>query len=452
MPLTQSRARCRSPGAGWCRHCRHSGASRKRDAAAQHLAEDRAGEPADLDHDRGRGGRGCCARRRRSRPTSRRRACSPDEVRLRMSIGHVQKTLGRRRDSEASYKAALALDPGIAEAYWSLADLKNYTFSDAEVAAMQGLLRERPAGRARTRRSCISHSARPSSSARSTRQAFAHYAQGNALRRLDAPFDIESFERRSARIRAVLRRAVLRRAPRQRRPEPGARSSSSACRAPVRRSSSRSSPATRAWKAPWSCRTSSTSCASSKTCRANRDGYPESARQRSRRRSCVPSARATSRRPRHCAPGASTSPTSCPTTSATSGSSTRSCPTPPSSTRAVIRWIRASAPSSSTSPRDRPSATTSSDLGRYYRCYLSLMDHWDAVLPGKVLHVQYEELVRDPEANIRRLLEHCGLAFEPACLNFHETRALGAHGERRAGAPAAVHLGGRLLATLRAGA
>ena len=50
------------------------------------------------------------------------------------------------------------------------------------------------------------------------------------------------------------------------------------------------------------------------------------------------------------------------------------------------------------------------------------MDHWDAVLPGKVLHVQYEDLVRDPEASIRRLLEHCRLGFEPACLSFHETR------------------------------
>lgn len=62
------------------------------------------------------------------------------------------------------------------------------------------------------------------------------------------------------------------------------------------------------------------------------------------------------------------------------------------------------------------------DLGRYYRCYLSLMDHWDAVLPGKVLHVQYEQLVREPEASIRRLLEHCRLPFEPACLSFHETQ------------------------------
>jgi hypothetical protein len=62
------------------------------------------------------------------------------------------------------------------------------------------------------------------------------------------------------------------------------------------------------------------------------------------------------------------------------------------------------------------------DLGRYYRCYLSLMDHWDAVLPGKVLRIQYEELVRDPEAQIRRLLSHCSLPFEPACLSFHETK------------------------------
>ena len=50
------------------------------------------------------------------------------------------------------------------------------------------------------------------------------------------------------------------------------------------------------------------------------------------------------------------------------------------------------------------------------------MDHWDEVLPGKVLHSQYEQLVRDPETSIRALLEHCGLAFEPGCLAFHETR------------------------------
>jgi len=44
------------------------------------------------------------------------------------------------------------------------------------------------------------------------------------------------------------------------------------------------------------------------------------------------------------------------------------------------------------------------------------MAHWDRVLPGKILRIQYEELVRDPEGNARRLLDFCGLAFEPACL------------------------------------
>jgi hypothetical protein len=62
------------------------------------------------------------------------------------------------------------------------------------------------------------------------------------------------------------------------------------------------------------------------------------------------------------------------------------------------------------------------DLGRYYRGYLSLMDHWDAVLPGKVVRVQHEALVRDPELEIRRLLDQCGLPFEAACLKFHENR------------------------------
>lgn len=61
------------------------------------------------------------------------------------------------------------------------------------------------------------------------------------------------------------------------------------------------------------------------------------------------------------------------------------------------------------------------DLGRYYRDYVSLMDHWDEVLPGRVLRVQYEEMVADSETQIRRLLNYCGLEFEEQCLRFYET-------------------------------
>ncbi len=60
------------------------------------------------------------------------------------------------------------------------------------------------------------------------------------------------------------------------------------------------------------------------------------------------------------------------------------------------------------------------DLGRYYRDYVSLMDHFDQVLPGRVHRVIYESMVETPEAEVRRLLDYCQLDFEPQCLKFYE--------------------------------
>ncbi len=61
-------------------------------------------------------------------------------------------------------------------------------------------------------------------------------------------------------------------------------------------------------------------------------------------------------------------------------------------------------------------------IARYYRTYLDLMRHWDAVLPGRVLRVQHEDVVADLEGSVRRILEHCDLTFERACVDFHQTR------------------------------
>jgi tetratricopeptide (TPR) repeat protein len=61
------------------------------------------------------------------------------------------------------------------------------------------------------------------------------------------------------------------------------------------------------------------------------------------------------------------------------------------------------------------------EIARYYRTYLDLMRHWDAVLPGRVLRVWYEDVVGDLEGNVRRILEFCGLEFEPACVEFYKT-------------------------------
>jgi tetratricopeptide (TPR) repeat protein len=60
------------------------------------------------------------------------------------------------------------------------------------------------------------------------------------------------------------------------------------------------------------------------------------------------------------------------------------------------------------------------DIARYYRTYLELMDHWNLVLPGRVLRVLHEEVVDDLEGNVRRILDFCGLEFEPECLEFYK--------------------------------
>jgi tetratricopeptide (TPR) repeat protein len=61
------------------------------------------------------------------------------------------------------------------------------------------------------------------------------------------------------------------------------------------------------------------------------------------------------------------------------------------------------------------------DIARYYRTYLELMRHWDSVLPGRVLRIQHEDVVQDLEGSVRRMLAFCGLEFEPACVEFHKT-------------------------------
>ena len=61
------------------------------------------------------------------------------------------------------------------------------------------------------------------------------------------------------------------------------------------------------------------------------------------------------------------------------------------------------------------------ELGEYYLQYERLMAHWHAVLPGRVLDVQYESVVTDLPAETRRLLEFCGLPWEDACLRYYET-------------------------------
>ena len=61
------------------------------------------------------------------------------------------------------------------------------------------------------------------------------------------------------------------------------------------------------------------------------------------------------------------------------------------------------------------------EVGRYYRAYVRLMDHWDEVLPGFVLRVMHEDVVDDLATQVRRILDFCALPFEENCIHFHKT-------------------------------
>ena len=69
-----------------------------------------------------------------------------------------------------------------------------------------------------------------------------------------------------------------------------------------------------------------------------------------------------------------------------------------------------------------PFAYDLAELGQYYRLYTGLMDHWRGIVSDQLHDVCYEELVSDPEAQIRRLLEICGLDWDDRCLEFHQTK------------------------------
>lgn len=63
------------------------------------------------------------------------------------------------------------------------------------------------------------------------------------------------------------------------------------------------------------------------------------------------------------------------------------------------------------------------DTGRYYALFDGLMAHWEKIMPGRILQIEYEALVDDQEAQTRRIVAHCGLAWDDACLRFEENAA-----------------------------
>jgi tetratricopeptide (TPR) repeat protein len=344
---------------------------------------------------------------------------NPGEIRLPLSIGHLLKTLGRRRECEQAYKACLKLDPSFGEAYWSLADLKNYVFSDAEITAMQALLKG-DGGDDVDQAQLHFALGRAYEHKKDYAAAFEHYDTGNTRRRKTIPFDIAVFESKTRRVRECFDTEFF--AQRSHTGHPNAapifivglpRSGSTLVEQILASHSS--------IEGTFELPNVLTIVREFDHADPQHDAYPENVRDVSAeqftalgRRYMEETSPIRSGRPHFI--------DKMPNNFSHVGLIQAMLP------NATVIDVRRHPMDCCFSTYKQYFAEGQSfsydleTLGRYYRCYLSLMDHWDSVLPGKVLHVAYEALVGDPETNIRRLLTHCGLDFEPGCLSFHETK------------------------------
>ena len=340
-------------------------------------------------------------------------AINANQPQVWMSFGHALKTLGEREESEAAYREATRRDPRLGEAYWSLADLKTYRFSEDEIEAMERRLSDgavTPVNRAGF------HFALGKALEDRERyeESFDHYAAGNAIRARLEPFDTAGFERLCDRLKQAFAHALPERAPADGRPTPifivGLPRSGSTLIEQILASHSE---VEGTMELPHMLTYVRELTA--------RGGYPdaldtmgEAEFQALGRRYLDETAVFRGDAPYFV--------DKLPNNFTQIGLIARALP------HAVIIDARRDALDCCVSAfkqnfiRGQNFTYDLAALGRYYRAYAGLMEHWDAIAPGRVIKMRYEDMVADSETRIRVLLDACGLEFEAACLRFHETR------------------------------
>ncbi len=347
-------------------------------------------------------------------------AGAPNAADLHLSIGHALKTLGRQREAIVSYRTAANVAPGFGDAYWSLANLKTYRFTDDEIARMRDQVAAPVTSPADRTHLCFALGKALEDRA-DYAGSFEHYQRGNMLRKQEISYRSATTERNEHLQKAVFTRAFLasRDACGCPSPDPifivGLPRAGSTLIEQILASHSKvegtmeladisrlvlrlqgrdhdeqapAYPANLAGFSPAQLRSfGETYIADTAVYRSGKpffiDKNPNNFRHLGLIHLILPNARIIDAR---------REPMACCFSN--------------------YKQLFAAG---------QEFTYDLADLARYYRSYVRLMAHWDAVLPGKVLHVQHEDVVANLEANIRRILDFCGLPFEAQCMEFHKT-------------------------------
>ena len=338
-----------------------------------------------------------------------------------MSLGHALKTVGRTNESIAAYRSSLEQQPGLGESWWSLANLKTFRFSDADVAAMQAQLARADLAEDDRLHLHFALGKALEDQARDA-DAFEHYCQGNALRRRGLAYDAEETSAQLARSKALFTADFFaaRAGWGSDAPDPifvvGLPRSGStlveqilSSHGEVEGTMELPDIASIARRLGGERRPGDTPAypglladLGAEQLKALGEEYLE--RTRIQRKT-----------------GRPLFIDKMPNNFAHAGLIHLILP------RAKIVDVRRHPLACGFSgfkqhfARGQGFTYDLEDLGRYYADYVALMAHVDAVLPGRIHRVIYEQLVQDPEPEVRRLLAYCGLEFDPACLRFHET-------------------------------
>jgi tetratricopeptide (TPR) repeat protein len=344
----------------------------------------------------------------------------PEQPRLWISLGHVYKTVGRREESVAAYRRAIAQEPTLGDAWWSLANLKTVRLAADDIAAMQAALARATA--AADRYHLHFSLGKAFEDAGAWEQAFGHYAEGNRLRRAELPYDAARTTEHVRQSRALLTREAF--ASRAGGGHPahdpifivGLPRAGSTLIEQILASHSlvegtMELPDIGTIAADLGGRGKHEEDDPAGYLRALLDLSAEQRHALGRRYLEGTRVQRKTAAPRFI--------DKMPNNFAHIGLIHLILP------KATIIDARREAMATCFSAfkqhfsRGQGFTYDLTDLGHYWRDYAALMAHFDAVLPGRVHRVEHEALVADPEHEIRALLAHCGLAFEPACLTPH---------------------------------